>query len=293
MADFGGGRRRWTFADCVFDEANWTLAVGGQRVPIESKPLAILRELLVRCGNLVTKDELLDAIWPDVVVVEASLPTAIHKLRLALNDEHRDPQLIETVPRRGYRLVGPVQLDPPAQAAEAGRPAKPRTRPYAQLALVGALAAAVVAVGFAFVPLDHHASARAVHKFSEAEVKDMLRRLDVAKAERMIEAGWNPDALLGSEGNNSINYVVEMCEWNRGQNRQQMIVMIRTLVENGAQFERHNVWGDTAYSIAKAPRFCGPDDPVTKSLWAMCHSGRPEDDHCEADYAHARANRKA
>src|SRR5690349_6774115 len=102
-------RRRWVFADCVFDEANWALVVNGQRISIESKPLELLRELLNRAGNLVSKQELLDCVWPDVTVVEASLTTAVRKLRIALNDDQRPTPIIETVPRIGYRLSIPVE----------------------------------------------------------------------------------------------------------------------------------------------------------------------------------------
>ena len=113
-------RRRWSFADCLFDEGNWTLIVGGRRVPIETKPLELLRALLLRAGNLVTKDELLDSIWPDVTVVEASLPTAVHKLRMALNDERRKTHIIETVPRIGYRLAVPVEVEELVHSDDAG-----------------------------------------------------------------------------------------------------------------------------------------------------------------------------
>src|SRR4051795_852255 len=104
-------RRRWSFANCVFDEAVWSLSVNGQRVAVETKPLELLRALLVEAGHLVTKDELLDRVWPNLTVVEGSLPTAVHKLRLALNDENRMAQIIETVPRVGYRLSVPVHVE--------------------------------------------------------------------------------------------------------------------------------------------------------------------------------------
>src|SRR5260221_7928177 len=104
-------RRRWSFANCVFDEASWSLRVNGQRVAVETKPLELLRALLADAGNLVTKDELLDRIWPNVMVVEASLPTAVHKLRLALKDEGGAAPIIETVPRAGYRLAVPVHVE--------------------------------------------------------------------------------------------------------------------------------------------------------------------------------------
>ena len=68
----------------MFDEANWTLVVDGRRVAIEAKPLELLRQLLIGGSKLVTKDDLLGVIWPDVHVVEASLTTAVHKLRAAL-----------------------------------------------------------------------------------------------------------------------------------------------------------------------------------------------------------------
>ena len=85
--------------------------VDGQRVAIETKPLEILRALLLRAGNVVSKGELLDAIWPDVTVVEASLPTAVDKLRRALGDDRRDRGMIETAPGIGYRFAVPVEVE--------------------------------------------------------------------------------------------------------------------------------------------------------------------------------------
>ena len=110
-------RRRWAFAGCLFDEANWSLIVDGARIPVESKPLELLRLLLLRAGDVVSKDELLDTIWPDVVVVEASLPTAVGKLRRALGDDRRDKPIIETVSRIGYRIATPVDLEEQAGPA--------------------------------------------------------------------------------------------------------------------------------------------------------------------------------
>jgi len=98
-------RRLWTFGSCTFNEAQWVFTVGKRPVELEGKPLEILLELLRHAGEVVTKDELLDAVWPGVVVVEGSLTTAISKLRKAMSDEGR---LIETVPRIGYRLAGPA-----------------------------------------------------------------------------------------------------------------------------------------------------------------------------------------
>jgi eukaryotic-like serine/threonine-protein kinase len=102
-------RRSWRFGNVVFDESSWTLKLHGQVIALEGKPLEVLHELLLRAGEVVTKDELLDAVWPGVAVVEGSVATAVSKLRKAIGD--RDDAIIETVPRIGYRIVAPVELD--------------------------------------------------------------------------------------------------------------------------------------------------------------------------------------
>lgn len=102
-------RRRFSFASARFDEGAWTLNVAGQAVPLEAKPAELLHGLLLRAGEVVTKDELLDLVWPGVHVVEASLSVAVSKLRRALGDEAGS--IIETVPKIGYRLAAEVQVE--------------------------------------------------------------------------------------------------------------------------------------------------------------------------------------
>src|SRR3546814_4440937 len=63
-------RRLWHFANADFDEASWALRVDGRAVALEGKPLEVLHELLLRAGEVVTKDEILDAVWPGLTVVE-------------------------------------------------------------------------------------------------------------------------------------------------------------------------------------------------------------------------------
>ncbi|MCB2057420.1 MAG: winged helix-turn-helix domain-containing protein [Novosphingobium sp.] len=102
-------RRLWKFSGAEFDEAGWELRIEGRPVTLESKPLEVLHELLLRAGEVVTKDELLDAVWPEVTVVEGSLATAISKLRKAFGE--RESSVIETVPRVGYRLIAKVEVE--------------------------------------------------------------------------------------------------------------------------------------------------------------------------------------
>src|ERR1700716_1395744 len=97
--------RLWRFTDYEFDEMGRELRVRGRPAELESKPLDILLQLLLHAGEVVTKEELLEALWPDVVVVDGSLATAVSKLRKAMGDD--DHPVIVTVPRVGYRLAVP------------------------------------------------------------------------------------------------------------------------------------------------------------------------------------------
>ncbi len=103
----------WRFAGCEFDELGHELRVRGQTVEVEAKPLEVLHQLLLHAGEVVTKDELLESVWPGLIVVDSSLATAVSKLRKALGDE----SVVVTLPRVGYRLAVPVQrkaVAPPA-----------------------------------------------------------------------------------------------------------------------------------------------------------------------------------
>jgi TolB-like protein/Flp pilus assembly protein TadD len=96
-------------------------------VRLQEQPLEILRLLLQRPGDVVTRDELRQRLWPDGTFVdfEHSLNAAIKRLRAALGDDADKPTFIETVPRRGYRFIGRV----PSQGdAGAAGPASPRVR---------------------------------------------------------------------------------------------------------------------------------------------------------------------
>ena len=294
--------RRWLFAGCVFDEANWTLVVDGRRVAIEAKPLELLRELLIGGGQLVTKDELLDRIWPDVHVVEASLTTAVHKLRQALGEDRRKRRIIETVPGLGYRLnvpatseeLVPASAPPPRPAAAPAEPSEPFWLMPRLLSIAGGLAIAVAAVAVAFGPPDEPQAAAPAAKYTQRQAADAIRELDIGTIKQMIAAGWNPAAPWDKEGNDALNALLNICEWDPGHDRRQMLLMARVLLEGGAAIDHRNVWGDTPYSIAKAPRYCGPDHPVTQMLEAMCYGGSmgPKD-RCLATYELTAAQRKA
>lgn len=299
-------RRRWHFAAAVFDETAWTLTVAGQAVMLEHKPLELLRALLERAGEVVSKDELLEAAWPGVVVVEASLPTAIRKLRKALGDEDSARPIIATVARIGYRLTVPVRIEDASSAdsyflSEASRPATPETvappRLWRGFSLAVLLLLISAGVGAATLLGNAETVAPQASKAPAADMRAArlaLRRMDVPQLEVLIASGWHPETPFDKEQNGALNVLVERCEWDPGHDRAQMLLAARLLVDNGASLTRRNYWGDTPYSIAKSPRYCGGDHPVTIMLRRLCTSGdRIVMDDCEADYAAAKQRRAA
>ena len=121
---------------------NEVTAPGGERVRLEPKAIEVLAYLAARPGVVVGREELLSAVWPGVVVGDDALTQAIIKLRKALGDDAHQPRYIETISKRGYRLIAPVTAPGIAAPAEpAGRRIRRRLL-WTSGALVGAVAAA-------------------------------------------------------------------------------------------------------------------------------------------------------
>src|SRR5215510_2551199 len=87
------------------DERLWR---GPEVISLPPKTFAVLCCLVTQAGQLVTKEALLEAVWPETVVSEASLTVAMRTLRRVLGDQARTPRFIETVHGRGYRFIAPV-----------------------------------------------------------------------------------------------------------------------------------------------------------------------------------------
>ena len=88
----------------------------GIRLKIADQPFQVLRALLEKPAELVTREELQKRIWPDNTFVDfdQSLNRAINKVREALGDQAENPRFIETLSRRGYRFIAPVRASAPA-----------------------------------------------------------------------------------------------------------------------------------------------------------------------------------
>jgi DNA-binding winged helix-turn-helix (wHTH) protein/Tol biopolymer transport system component len=93
----------------VFDCDNGLLWRDGVEIPLPPRAVGLLTCLVERAGDVVPKQALLDRVWKDTFVTETSLVEAVSLLRQTLQDDPQRPSFIQTVPRRGYRLVAPVQ----------------------------------------------------------------------------------------------------------------------------------------------------------------------------------------
>jgi Tol biopolymer transport system component/DNA-binding winged helix-turn-helix (wHTH) protein len=100
------------FGPYIVDLAAGEVRKNGSRIRVQEKPLRVLTLLAERQGELVTREELKNRLWPQETFVdfEAGLNTAVSKLRDALSDRADKPRYIETIPRRGYRFLTSVEV---------------------------------------------------------------------------------------------------------------------------------------------------------------------------------------
>lgn len=102
-------RRAFEFDGFRADLRNRLLSRGDRAIPLTPKAFDTLAVLLARTGEVLTKDQLLEQVWPDTFVEEATLTQNIYTLRKTLAEAGGAREYIETLPRRGYRFAGPVQ----------------------------------------------------------------------------------------------------------------------------------------------------------------------------------------
>src|SRR5215470_19433460 len=93
------------------DLVNECLWRDGEAIPLPPKDFAVLLYLVRHPGRLVTKDELIEAVWPETTVSDGVLKVSIRKIRATLDDDPKSPQFIETAHRRGYRFIGRIAED--------------------------------------------------------------------------------------------------------------------------------------------------------------------------------------
>jgi DNA-binding winged helix-turn-helix (wHTH) protein len=165
------------------------LRKNGVRVPLQGQPFQVCAILLSRPGELVSREELRQQVWPEDTFVDFdhALNTAITKIRLALGDEADNPRFVETLPRRGYRFIAPVEkpssptsaLVPPEEPIQR---LTPKTRWIARVALSLGLHSAV-----------------GIWRFARSRAEAELPPLEVVPMAAM--AGSESDPAFSPDGN--------------------------------------------------------------------------------------------
>ena len=121
----------YKFGPFLVDGGAYRLLRDGQNIPLSPKIIDLLLFLAARPSVLVSKDDLFRALWPDVAVTDNALTQAVSELRQALGDDPANPTFVQTVARRGYRFIAPVEAVVPASAAVTpAEPPAPGCRPW-------------------------------------------------------------------------------------------------------------------------------------------------------------------
>ena len=135
---------RLRFDRYVLDLDRGCLLLDGNEIALRPKTFAVLNYLIENSGRLVSKDELIAAVWPNLAITDDALVQSIGELRRALGDD--GPRLIRTIPRRGYRFESDVSVAPVDPSISMGmatvatshdgvQPSEPATRAYAPISL--------------------------------------------------------------------------------------------------------------------------------------------------------------
>jgi len=137
------------------------LVRGDEQVRLEPRVMDVLVHLAERADEVVSKEELIEHVWKGRSTTDDVLSVAIYSLRKALGDEARRPRYVETVSRRGYRLIAPVRTaigaSAPIHTAAPGPPGESRPRRSAWLTVAAAVALALAAASALWVlPVGRH-----------------------------------------------------------------------------------------------------------------------------------------
>jgi DNA-binding winged helix-turn-helix (wHTH) protein/TolB-like protein len=121
----------YTFGTFAFDSGSLELTRDGRRVALEPQPARGLARLLAGAGELVTRDEMREAIWGSDTHVDydRGLAYCVGQIRAALGDSGENPRFVQTLPKRGYRFVAPVSAQSPTLSPTPGSATAPATTP--------------------------------------------------------------------------------------------------------------------------------------------------------------------
>jgi DNA-binding winged helix-turn-helix (wHTH) protein/TolB-like protein len=146
-----GATLRLKVGDWIVDPALNQLSRGSEVARLEPKAIEVLVGLARHAGQVVSRDKLLSEIWRGVTVSDDALTQSIIKLRKALGDTSKEPSYIQTIPKRGYRLIAPVTWLAPGSSPIPPAPQRPSGLPGMRkihwIAAVACVAAALAGYG--------------------------------------------------------------------------------------------------------------------------------------------------
>jgi DNA-binding winged helix-turn-helix (wHTH) protein/tetratricopeptide (TPR) repeat protein len=176
--------KRLLFDDFELRLDSGELLRAGSPVKLQPQPAKILEILASRAGEVVSREEIRQLVWGDAFVdFDASLNFSIKEIRRALGDSAATPRFVETIPRRGYRFLKPVEVEPEAEAPPAEplrlSPPSSASRRWPRLGTVGALLALLILLTFLIgsrlhtVPAHPAAGAKASSPADEAYLRGL------------------------------------------------------------------------------------------------------------------------
>ncbi|HEX6805042.1 MAG TPA: winged helix-turn-helix domain-containing protein [Terriglobales bacterium] len=149
------------FATFEVDLERGELRKNGLKIRLQDQPFQVLALLLKYPGEVVTREELRDSVWPQDTFVDFdhALNTAVKKIRAALGDDADNPRFLETVPRRGYRFIAPLERETataPEPVLISPAPPAPRAETSRTFAIIGVIAVGLVVLGLAWKVVPWH-----------------------------------------------------------------------------------------------------------------------------------------
>ena len=273
------------------DLQNAVVTRKGVRIRLQEQPFQILARLLQRSGQIVTREELRQDLWPmgTYVDFDGNLNSALKRLRAALDDDADNPRFIETVPRRGYRFIAPITVEdsqpfiepetsttipsPPTENQIPANLPAPSSRSLGRLLTV-AVGAAVVVIGLAaFIAFRKPAAVPPVSSLQPTVDVGKLRR-SVAVLGFQNASGRPGDAWLSTA-------LAEMLRTELGAGGKLRVVP----GENVAQFRLSSPWPQTdSLSQQTASHIGKALDTDLLVLGSFAALGEPRDGSVRVDF---------